>query len=126
MSLQALDMLRSARNPGEAFVEFLKKYSAAGAAKKDFVKALSRSGIDVMSGRARRIGRRIKQSLGVLLSRAQEVGAIRSDVGVAEILDLLQGLSAANSGYAGSAEGRSRIWTVVLDGLRRAPRFGKA
>lgn len=113
------DALRSAADPGEAFVEFLKKYSAAGAAKKDFLEALSRRGVDVMGGRGRRIVKRIRESLGFLLSRAQEAGAIRSDVGVQEILALLHGLSAANNGYAGPTDGRGRIWEVVFDGLRR-------
>jgi len=113
------DALRSAADPGEAFVEFLKKYSAAGAAKKDFLEALSRRGVDVMGGRGRRIVKRIRESLGFLLSRAQEAGAIRSDVGVQEILALLHGLSAANNGYAGPTYGRGRIWEVVFDGLRR-------
>ena len=113
------DTLRNAKDPGEAFVEFLKKYSAAGAAKKDFLEALSRRGVDVMGGRGRRIVKRIRESLGFLLSRAQKAGAIRSDVGVQEILALLHGLSAANNCYAGPPDGRGRIWEVVFDGLRR-------
>jgi AcrR family transcriptional regulator len=118
------DALRDAQDPGAALVEFLERYSAAGAAKRDFIQALSRSGIDVMGGRARKLGKRIKESLGVLLARAQKAGAIRSDVGVEEILALLQGMAAANSGYAGLSDGRSRIWAVMLDGLR-APRAPK-
>ena len=112
------DALHTASDPGEAFVDFLKRYSAAGAAKRDFLEALARSGIDVMGGRGRKVRTRIRDSLGFLLSRAQKAGAIRSDVGVEGVLALLQGLLAANQGYAGPTEGRSQIWAVILDGLR--------
>ncbi len=112
------DTLRDAKDPGQAFVDFLKKYSAAGAAKKDFLEALSRRGVDVMGGRGRKVVKRIRDSLGFLLSRAQRAGAVRSDVGVEEILALLHGLAAANNRYAGPAAERARLWAVVLDGLR--------
>jgi len=112
------DPLRESADPGEAFVEGLRRYAAAGAAKRDFLEALSRSGVDIFSGRGRKVVKRISDLVGVLLSRAQAVGAIRSDIGVSEVKALLQGMAFANHDYSGTAEGRSRLWAVMIDGLR--------
>jgi len=106
--------------PERALVTFFERYLAAGAAKKDFIEALSRGAQGQQPPPdIRKAFKRIRDALEALLSRAQNAGAIRADVGVEELLALLHGVSAAGSRYAGPPEGRQRILAVVLDGLRR-------
>jgi AcrR family transcriptional regulator len=57
-------------------------------------------------------------ALGALLSRAQESGAVRRELRVADLIGLLAGASRAAE-YAGSdPSSRERILTVIIDGLR--------
>jgi AcrR family transcriptional regulator len=106
--------------PARALLTFFERYLAAGAAKKDFTEALSRGALGQQPPPGiRKAFKSVRDALEGLLSRAQRTGAIRADVGVEELLALLHGLSAADSRYAGPAEGRKRLLAVVLDGLRR-------
>lgn len=117
--LEEAKALERGADPEQALVQFLEKYMAAGAAKRDFIEALSRGGYGPQPPPTiRRVFEEIRQLLGRLLVRAQQAGVIRPDVGVEETLALLHGVSAAGLSYAGPPEGRPRIWTVVLDGLR--------
>ncbi|HEX4383290.1 MAG TPA: TetR/AcrR family transcriptional regulator [Myxococcales bacterium] len=113
--VEETDALHKEADAERALLQFLDKYAAAGAAKKDFIEALGQAG---PTPAIRKFFKRINESMGLLLSRAQKAGAIRKDVGVDEILVLLRGVLAAGADYAGPPEGRSRIWAVVLDGLR--------
>jgi hypothetical protein len=54
-----------------------------------------------------------------LLTRAQEAGIVRSDVGVAEVLGLLIGVSHAAEQGAWDTRMRQRTLRVIFDGLRR-------
>jgi AcrR family transcriptional regulator len=113
--LAQTDVLHRESDAEKALVQFLERYMAAGAAKRDFLEALSRGRLGFKPTPAlRKVFKRIRDSLGVLLSRAQEAGAVRSDVGVEEVLALLHSVT----GFTGPPEGRSRLLAVVLDGLR--------
>ena len=109
--------LAAAGDPGAAFFDFLSYLLDHGAAKKDFVSALAGAGIDV--GRAVVAPKReLRVALGKLLARAQEVGAVRADVTVEEVLSLVIGLFAAIARHTGPARARDRLFAIVCDGLR--------
>jgi hypothetical protein len=54
-----------------------------------------------------------------LLSRAQQVGAVRPEVGIADLLRLVHGITLTADPASTSVEQTDRLLTVVLDGLRR-------
>ena len=89
-----------------------------GAATKMAVAdALSRAGVPL---RYSSWAEPLRAALADLLSRAHEAGALRDDVGVAELMAVLIAASRAAQ-FAGKDRGlRKRAVSMVLDGLRRA------
>jgi len=89
-----------------------------GAATKMAVAdALSRAGVPL---RYSSWAEPLRAALADLLSRAHEAGALRDDVGVAELMAVLIAASRAAQ-FAGKDRGlRKRAVSIVLDGLRRA------
>jgi AcrR family transcriptional regulator len=62
----------------------------------------------------------LREALADLLSRAHAAGALREDVGVAELMAVLIAASRAAQ-FAGKDRGfRKRVVSMVLDGLQRA------
>lgn len=111
--------LETSGDPSQAFMDFVDKYLVAGAAKRSFMKALNKSGLPTKRGPMQKMFDGIRESLAVILARAQKAKVIRADVGPEEVLALLRGISAANDGYDGESKDRALLRTVVLDGLRR-------
>lgn len=107
------DELASASDPGAAFFEYFTTIVEDSTVKKVFVDALTAAGIDAKAGTPD-----IRGSIETLLARAQEAGAVRRDVGMAELLALLSAtcLAAQHNGWD---EGlRTRTLAIVFDGLR--------
>jgi len=125
--------LASADDPGAAFFGFVTTLIEEGAAKRDFVDALARSGVSVGSASSV-FKRRFRAALAMLIERAQQAGAVREDVDVEDVLALVRGTFAAIESL-GPAEARSdakrrggaierhrkareRLVAIVCDGLR--------
>jgi AcrR family transcriptional regulator len=113
------EALASGANPGEAFFGFFTRVVGYAATKNALSAALMEAGVDV-SVPAAETGQGLKRALGALLSRAQEAGAVRRDIGLAEVMTLLVGASQAAERFAGEAGVRDRALAVILDGLRAA------
>ncbi|WP_067800265.1 TetR/AcrR family transcriptional regulator [Actinomadura formosensis] len=105
--------LCSAADPGEAFFGFFSRVVAQSAAKQAVTEALAEAGIDAR-GATGRAGPGLKAALGTLLARAQKAGAVRADVGPAEVMGLLAGMAYA----AGRAGAREDVLRIAFDGLR--------
>lgn len=105
----------AAPEPGAAFFEYFDTMVASAEDKMDLADALARQGIDVMAA-TRDVGSALKQALGELLRRAQEAGAVRTDVGIADLHAVVVGaVAAARSVAAGDA---GRVTALVCDALR--------
>jgi AcrR family transcriptional regulator len=105
-----------ARDRGAAFFGFLTRMVEEGSAKKDFLNALAGTGVDLQ--RVAAIKQRMRRALAVLLERAQAAGAVRGEIGAADVLTLVMGtVGAADRHGAGPAE-RNRLLAVIFDGLR--------
>lgn len=102
--------LADADDPGTAFFVFFGRMMKEGLAKKDFAAALASAGLDVQAATAR-AAIEFNRELARLLERAQRAGAVRADVGTADIKALMAGCLNAD----GSPD---RLITVVCDGLR--------
>jgi AcrR family transcriptional regulator len=114
------EALASAEDPGEAFFAFFTRVVGHAATKNAFSAALTEAGIDVQETAAE-TGQELKRALAALLGRAQEAGAVRGDVGLAEVMTLLVGASQAAERVGGDSAVRDRALSVVFDGLRVAP-----
>ncbi len=97
---------------GAAFFGFLARLGTEGAAKRDMSDAIAVPGP---------LRDDLHDALTVLLTRAQDSGAVRPEVTTADLVAMVKGLLAAihdstDPGLAG------RILTVLTDGLRPSPR----
>jgi AcrR family transcriptional regulator len=108
-----------ARDRGAAFFGFLTRMVEEGAAKKDFLNALAGTGVDLH--RVAAIKQRMRRALAVLLERAQAAGAVRDDVGAADVLTLVMGTMGAADRHGAAPPERNRLLAVILDGLRPRP-----
>ncbi len=109
--------LAMADDPGAAFFTFFARVVEQAAVKQAFSDALASAGIDLQTA-ASAVGADLKAAVGTLLTRAQQAGAVRSDVRLPDVLALLVGASRALEHAAGDREAQTRALTVVLDGLR--------
>jgi AcrR family transcriptional regulator len=103
----------TAPDAGAAFDGFLARVADEAGTKRDLPDALAGVGA---GGVAEAVGE-LHQALGVLLARAQEAGAIRSELTVSDLVALLKGL--LQTVRADPDPGlRDRVFAVVRDGLR--------
>jgi AcrR family transcriptional regulator len=86
--------LAGAPDPGAAFFGFLGTVVEEGRAKRDLVDALAAGGFDA-SPATTPVGQDFRAAVGDLMLRAQAAGAVRADVGVADLMTLLRGVSLA-------------------------------
>jgi AcrR family transcriptional regulator len=108
--------LADADDPGEALYGFLERTVAESETSMAIKDALAGACFDVTATAAGAI-RDLEQAVGHLLERAQQAGATRTDIDIAELLALL-GACHATRPNAGSAISRRHLVRVICDGLR--------
>jgi AcrR family transcriptional regulator len=117
---QLLDEARSLRgsaDAGTALFGFIGRLVAEAAAKQDLVDALAGAGVEVRTTVAATAAD-LRAEIGGLLVRAQTSGAIREDVGIADLMALLSGLLLALRAPSNDAANPERALAVLCDGLR--------
>jgi AcrR family transcriptional regulator len=107
--------LAESDDPGQAFFGFLEHFVAEGCAKRDLMVAVSGAGIEFEATVAP-IKDVLREAIGVLLARAQTVGAVRPDVTAAVVMTLA-GATCQAAAHHGAAP-PSDVLGVVFDGLR--------
>ena len=104
-----------APDPGKAFYEHLAFLADAFLAKENVHLALARAGLENAGGAQQDV---MAESLKTLLSRAQEAGAVRTDIRPKDVVLLIRStLFPAHGGLVPKAT-RRRLFDVVLQGLR--------
>jgi AcrR family transcriptional regulator len=103
--------------PGAALFGFIDRLIAEADAKRDLVDALASADVDITT-RCAGAAAGIRDAIGVLLARAQQAGAVRADVGIAELMGLLSGLMFAVRSSSARDADRGRLLAVMCDGLR--------
>src|SRR5215469_4988054 len=111
--------LATAADPGAALFDLFSHMVEQGATKKTYVDALADAALDSKIARSQ-VGHETVQALGALLARAQRAGAVRQDIGVAELIALVVGASRAAEHIGSDSAVRARTLQVVFDGLRPA------
>ncbi|MFC4912159.1 TetR/AcrR family transcriptional regulator [Actinomadura gamaensis] len=102
-------------DPGGAFFDFFQLVVGEAATKNAVSAELADAGVDVHAGRDD-VRAELRGALGVLLTRAQEAGSVRGDIGFGEVMALLAGTSRATENL--DVATRARVLDVVFDGLR--------
>jgi len=102
---------------GRAFSSFVELLAREGARKRDLVETLSSDGIHLQLAGAP-IVRVLLDALGELLGRAQRAGAVRTDIGVDDVMALLTGAAYALCHSRADDEQSGRLLAIMYDGLR--------
>jgi AcrR family transcriptional regulator len=107
--------LSDEREPGEALFAYLATLAAQGATDQGLVEALAGVGFDLAEA-APDAEERFMEVLGGLLDRAQQAGAVRADIGLADLKTLLVGCQAMQR-YSSDPATTRRVLTVIRAGL---------
>ena len=111
--------VRSADDPGAALFEFFARVVEQASTKNALADALAEAGVDLESSAAT-VKRNFGDAMAGLLAHAQSAGAVRDDIGTAELLTLLVGASRGAEQLGGDPDVRARAIAVIFDGLRPA------
>jgi AcrR family transcriptional regulator len=107
--------LADAGDPKAAFYGFLTHFVEEGAAKRDLIVAVMGAGVE-HDEYAEAVKRDLNDAIGVLLHRAQAIGAVRPDVQPDAVLALL-GATCQATVHSAAAPALDLL-TIVCDGLR--------
>lgn len=104
-------------DPATALFEFFTRTVEQAAAKKTVVDLLGETGIDIQVTKP---VQGFRQAIGELLTRAQQVGAIREDIGLTEVIALLTATSQGALHAGWDHDLQHRTLAIVFDGLSPA------
>jgi AcrR family transcriptional regulator len=107
-------------DPGAALFAFAERLGAEVAVKHDLADALVEAGVDVKAEMAD-VMEQMKANVEALITRAQQAGAVRDDVGADELFGLVVATCSAAKLQGLDEAARRRMIRVVFDGLRREP-----
>ncbi|MFC4587012.1 TetR/AcrR family transcriptional regulator [Sphaerisporangium corydalis] len=107
--------LAGAGDAGEAFFSFFHRLVAT--ARGHLALSAAFAGAEELADAVREPGASLQAAIGVLLSRAQESGAVRGDIGPEELHAIIGGVLVMERRLS-SAASRGRAMAVVVDGLR--------
>jgi AcrR family transcriptional regulator len=116
--LERARLLVTADDPGEAFFTFLTDATEKGARDGALKDALAGTGYDIEAATSE-AGEELRHIIGGLLERAQQAGAVRPDVTVADVFALVTGVLAATDRHQ-DKQALRHLLTIVCDGLRMA------
>lgn len=111
--------LERSPDPGEAFFGFLRLMAERSSADMALADAFAEAGYDVKSGHAG-FKERLLEALDRMLRRAQEAGAVRTDLTASDVLALMAASCMATGRFGLSGADTDRVLGVVFDGLRPA------
>ncbi|SBW22284.1 TetR/AcrR family transcriptional regulator [Protofrankia symbiont of Coriaria ruscifolia] len=109
--------LEEAADPGAAFFGFCAGLVERGMANRALAEVMAGVGIDTKA-RVTAVAAQLDRALERLVERAQVTGAVRADVGMAEVRALLNSIHVAVERESGDNQMALRIMTVICDGLR--------
>jgi AcrR family transcriptional regulator len=111
------EQLERSPDPGDAFFGFLQLMASRSSADMALADAFAEAGYDVKSTHAG-FKERLLEALDRMLRRAQEAGAVRTDLNAQDVLALMAASCMATGRFGLSGADRDRVLGVVFDGLR--------
>ena len=112
--------LRGADDPGAALFTIIDHVVADAAEKADLIDALASAGVDVRTTVAATAAD-LRREIGHILARAQDGGAVRGDIDIADLMAVLSGVLIALRHPANNGANPERALAILRDGLRGAP-----
>lgn len=106
-------------DPAEALFQYLRGLGAQFRARRNLIEVMAAGGQSLHQARPE-LARELNQAIGALLTRAQTAGAVRSDVAVEDLMNLVVGVFGAATQFGRDSYAPERLLEVVLDGLRVA------
>jgi AcrR family transcriptional regulator len=110
--------LGEAPDAGAALFRFVSDLVELALQKRDLTDELAQEGLDHEVHAA--VKDELQRAFDVLLQRAQEAGAVREDIGSADVTALVMGTCLVADRHGGH-EATSRLVGVICDGLRAQP-----
>jgi AcrR family transcriptional regulator len=108
--------LADAEDPAAAFFGFLQHMVGEAAMKRDLLIAVMGAGLEFEQSAAS-VKEDLREAVGVLLTRAQAVGAVRQDVTPTAVVSLI-GATCQAAAHAGGTPPGCDLLAIVCDGLR--------
>jgi AcrR family transcriptional regulator len=118
--VDSLAAAQGAGDPGQELFGFLELLAAEVAIQHDLLDALGPAGLEARSTIAAALAE-LDTGIEGLLERAAAAGAVRADLGAAEVLGLVIGACHGVRRLGGDASAAGRLVGVVCAGLRPAP-----
>ena len=115
--------LRESPDPGAAFFAFIERLAAEAAPKRDLFDALAGAGVEIGPAVMAAVDD-LRAQITHLLGQAQQAGAVRADIGGADLTALLSGMLLAMRPRPGADS--ERVLSVFTDGLRPPAHGGTA
>ena len=116
-SIQEARRLAQVRDPAVALFDYLRSLGDQFQARRDLIEVLAAGGQNLHDAHPE-LARELNNAIGALLTRAQAAGAVRSDVTVEDVMNLVVGGYSASTQFGRGPETAGRLLTVVFDGLR--------
>lgn len=104
-------------NPGQSFFEELDSWLQHSVQHRAVAEGLAETGIDVKAATAD-LKQDLRDSVELLLQRAQAAGAVRNDVEIGDVMILLSGACTALNQADLDPAARLRTFHIMCDGLR--------
>ncbi|HUO48064.1 MAG TPA: TetR/AcrR family transcriptional regulator [Acidimicrobiales bacterium] len=117
--------LTRAEDAGAAFEQFVDALADTVIDKRDLADALGAAGIDIKAKAGGKFDE-LRRLVELLLSRAQDAGAVRRDLDADELFVLVHGTCSAASSAGRDRESTRRLLSVVCQGLRPVPDEARA
>lgn len=108
-------VLRDSGDPGTAFFGFIDRLAAEAGPKRDLFDALASAGVEV-GATVKAAADDLRAAIADLLDQAQHAGAVRADIGAADLMALLSGMLFALRPRPGADRGL--VFSVFREGLR--------
>src|SRR5262249_2141083 len=121
VSIEEARRLAKGSDPATALFDFLRGLGAQFQARRDLIEVLAAGGQTLHEAHPE-LARDLDMAIGTLLTRAQAAGAVRSDVTVEDVMNLVVGVFGASTQFGRGPETAGRLLAVVFDGLRAGSR----
>ncbi len=118
-SIQEARRLAEMDDPTAALFEYLRSLGAQFQARKNLIEVMAAGGQSLHDAHPE-LAKELNEAIGILLSRAQATGSVRTDVGVGDVMNLVVGVYSATTQTNRRPEDSSRLLAIVFDGLRAA------
>jgi AcrR family transcriptional regulator len=124
-SIEEARRLAESREPEVALFDYLRGLGAQFRARRDLIEVMAAGGQTLHDAHPE-LARELNKAIRNLLNQAQAVGAVRSDVTVEDVMNLVVGVFGASSQFGRGPETADRLLGVVFDGLRATETVGHA